>query len=152
MTLVTDIMLIIATCLTGVVAGAEAATLIIHKTVDQLDFTPGRVAAQAINKKVGSLMPIVMPATVIAALVCAFLVLGTASSILLFVAAVALVMMLVITFVGLAPLNAREEAATGETPIAEWHALRARWMRLHSLRVVCDALALILVACAVTLH
>ncbi|MGI8406542.1 MAG: DUF1772 domain-containing protein [Thermomicrobiales bacterium] len=147
---VADAGLMMTIVLIGLLTGNELGTLIIHSTLDGLSFDESRPAAQAIVTRMGRLMPIAMPLTLLVTFASAIACTGNASA-LLTIAGVALVVMLVITFVGLMPLNSRELGATAGTAEADWRGWRKRWLHLHSFRVVCDLTALVLVAIAAVL-
>lgn len=142
------ILTVVAIVLVGLIAGAESATWVVHATVDRLPGHLRRKPAQAINQRMGSLMPMIMPPAVLVCVGAGVISLPGLGGALLLVATGALVIMLLITFLGLAPLNKKEEAATEDTPESDWQAWRSRWLRLHGLRVVCDVLALVAVSIA----
>jgi hypothetical protein len=133
--------------LVGLLAGNELGALIVHVTLDRLPISQSLPGTQAITRQLGQLMPIFMPVTIIVTFATG-IGLANARSLLLILAGCALVGMLVITFVGLKPLNGRELAATDSTPENDWRKWRRKWLQLHSLRVGCDVAALILVAFA----
>lgn len=133
--------------LVGLLAGDELGTLIIHATLDGLLYAEGRPAAQAIVKRLGVVMPVAMPLTVVVTLLTGFGLNGSAS-LLLIIAGAVLVVMVVITFVKLIPLNVRKLRASAETPESDWRAWRKRWLHWHSIRVGCDLAALVMAAFA----
>jgi hypothetical protein len=133
--------------LVGLLAGNELCSLIIHVTLDRLPISQSRPGSQAITRQLGALMPAFMPVTILVTFATG-IGLSSGRSVLIILAGCALVGMLVITLVGLKPLNGRELAATDSTPDADWRTWRRKWLRLHGLRVGCDVAALILVALA----
>lgn len=149
MDLAADVLSTLSIILIGLIAGAESATLVIHATIDRLPFAAGREPAQAINRRLGSLMPMVMPPAVILSLITALVRIPSVGAVAWFGVTGLLVIMLLITFLGLAPLNKLEEGATPETPPTDWQSWRARWQHLHTGRVACDLLALIVAAIAI---
>lgn len=143
-----DIGLVATLVLVGLLAGNELGTLtVIHPALDSVRYGSGRPAAQAIIARFGRVMPALMPVTIVVTFVTALALDGRASMLLL-VAGAALVLMLVVTFAGLMPLNTLQLEAGEETPADEWRGWRQRWLRLHGARVACDLLALVLVAVA----
>ncbi|MEX0657552.1 MAG: anthrone oxygenase family protein [Egibacteraceae bacterium] len=143
-----EIALVATIVLVGVVAGNEIGTLVvIHPALDRVPYASGRPAAQAVVARFGRVMPVLMPITIAVTFVTALVLDGT-PSVLLLLAGAALVAMLIVTFAGLMPLNTSQLGADETTPADEWYGWRARWLRLHAVRVVCDLAALVLVAVA----
>jgi hypothetical protein len=143
-----DVALVVTTVLVGLLAGNELGTFaVVHPALERAGYPEGRPGAQAIVARYGKVMPAAMPVTIAVTFATAIL-LDDNLSVLLTVAGALLVVMLVVTLAGLAPLNARQLAATADTPAEEWRAWRQRWLRLHSVRVLCDITALTLVAIA----
>jgi len=140
-----------AILLVGLLAGNELCALIIHVTLDRLPTTQSLAGSQAITRQLGQLMPIFMPITIIVTFATG-IGLHNVRSALLIAAGCALVGMLIITLVGLRPLNDHELAATVETPESDWRSWRRKWVRLHSVRVGCDVAALVLVAVAAVIR
>jgi uncharacterized membrane protein len=137
--------------LVGLLAGNELCALIIHVTLDRLPTTQSLAGSQAITRQLGQLMPIFMPITIIVTFA-AGIGLKNVRSALLIAAGCTLAGMLIITLVGLRPLNDHELAATAETPETDWRSWRRKWVRLHSVRVGCDVAALVLVAVAAVIN
>jgi hypothetical protein len=143
-----DIGLIATIVLVGALAGNELGTLtVIHPALDRLPYASSRPGTEAVSAGFGRVLPVVMTVTVIATFATALALDGRAS-VLLLIAGTALVAMLVVTFVGLMPLYARELKAGKDTPEEEWRAGRERWMRFHSVRVSLDGGAFVLVTVA----
>ncbi len=140
-----------AILLVGLLAGNELCALIIHVTLDRLPTAQSLPGSQAITRQLGQLMPVFMPITIIVTFATG-IGLNNVRSALLITAGCALVGMLIITLVGLRPLNDHELAATAETPETDWRAWRRKWVRLHSVRVGCDVAALVLVAAAAVIN
>lgn len=140
-----------AILLVGLLAGNELCALIIHVTLDRLPTTQSLAGSQAITRQLGQLMPIFMPITIIVTFA-AGIGLNNVRSALLIAAGCTLAGMLIITLVGLRPLNDHELAATSETPETDWRSWRRKWVRLHSVRVGCDVAALVLVAVAAVIN
>jgi uncharacterized membrane protein len=140
-----------AILLVGLLAGNELCALIIHVTLDRLPTTQSLAGSQAITRQLGQLMPIFMPITIIVTFA-AGIGLNNVRSALLTAAGCTLAGMLIITLVGLRPLNDHELAATAETPETDWRSWRRKWVRLHSVRVGCDLAALVLVAVAAVIN
>jgi len=147
-----------AVLLVGLLAGNELCALIVHVTLDRLPTAQSLAGSQAVTRQMGQLMPIFMPITIIVTFatgIATFVTgigLNNVRSALLIAAGCALVGMLVITLVGLRPLNDHELAATAETPETDWRSWRRKWIRLHSVRVGCDIAALVLVAVAAAIN
>ncbi|HEX2141179.1 MAG TPA: anthrone oxygenase family protein [Candidatus Limnocylindria bacterium] len=147
-----DIAVVVATVLVGLLAGNELGTLsVVHPALEKAGYPAGRPGAQAIVARYGKVMPAAMPLTIAVTFLTAALLDGT-QTVLMLIAGALLVVMLLVTLVGLAPLNSRQIAATESTPAEEWRGWRKRWLKLHTVRVVCDITALVLVATAALLR
>ncbi len=147
-----DIALVVTTVLIGVLAGNEVGTLtVVHPALESAGYPAGRPGAQAVVARYGRIMPAVMPITTAITFLTAMLLEDT-PSVLLLIAGAALALMIVVTLIGLAPLNKAQIAATDATPAEEWRGWRVRWLRLHSIRVVLDLTALTLAAVAALLR
>lgn len=136
---------ILAIVLVGVLAGNELCTLIIHASLETLPVSESMPVVKLVIRRMGTIMPIIMPATLVLVLVTAWITDGVAS-ILLLAAGALMVAMIAVTFAVLMPLNANHLNATSLTPEPTWRAWRKRWLRFHGMRVVLDLGALALVA------
>ena len=127
--------------LAGLVAGNElGGKLAVHPALDGLPFPVRLPAEQALYRRYGRLMPVLMTA----ALVSGIPVLArrrdrTAAGFRLTLGGVAcLGAMLGVTFRGNMPLNQQILAFAADGSPADFAALRARWDRIHTIRVGLD--------------
>lgn len=128
--------------MTGLLAGNELATLIgLHPALRGLPLRAEIEAEQALNGRLVKIMPSYMSGTVIAAGAAALDRRGRRGARLAVVAVGASALMLGITLVGNVPLNTRTLAYPTEGDAAGWSAIRRRWERLHTARVLLDLTA-----------
>ena len=125
--------LMLASVLVGNEFGGWAGT---HPALKTLPL-PAQVAAeQAVTRRYGGLMPLVMTATIASCLPVLALwpdqrsagFRCTLGAMLCFLA------MLGVTFGGNMPINRRTLVASPADPPADWHEIRSRWDRWHALR------------------
>ena len=125
--------LMLASVLVGNEFGSWAA---VHPTLYALPTGAHVRAEQAVTRRYGRLMPVVMTATIASCVPVLALIPDrrsvayrcTLGGMLAFLA------MLGVTFAGNMPLNRRVLALSADDPPADWLALRARWDRWHPLR------------------
>ncbi len=125
--------LMLASVLVGNEFGSWAA---VHPTLYALPTGAHVRAEQAVTRRYGRLMPVVMTATVVSCIPVLSLIPDrrsaayrcTLGGLLAFLA------MLGVTFAGNMPVNRRTLQVSPEAPPADWLALRARWDRWHTLR------------------
>lgn len=129
--------LLLASLLTGNEVGTRVA---IHPALETLP-PAGRVEAeQAVTRRLGRLMPALMTSTILSCLpvlalsrdrrsVATRLTLGGLAC---------YAGMLLVTLLGNVPLNRRILEASPQSPPLDWAELRARWDRLHTVRVLLD--------------
>lgn len=128
--------------MTGLLAGNEVGTLIgFHPALRALPLRAEISAEQALNGRLGKIMPFYMCGTVVAAGAAALDRRGGPGFPLALGAAAASAVMLGITLVGNVPLNNRTLAYPGEGDEAGWSAIRRPWERLHTARVLLDLTA-----------
>ena len=137
--------LMLASVLVGNEFGGWAA---VHPALYALPTRAHVRAEQAVTRRYGRLMPVVMTATIVSCVPVLSLTPDrrsaayrcTLGGMLAFLA------MLGVTFAGNMPLNRRILALSADDPPADWLALRARWDRWHTLR---NALNFVGLACLV---
>lgn len=145
-----DVILAALVVLTGLLVGNEfGSKLVVHPSLARLDFRTNILAEREIYRGEARWVPFLMIGATVAAFVSAGSVDGTAATLCL-TAALALAATIAITLLGNMPLNLKVFKATPDMPEAEWRSVRRRWDRLHTVRIVLDACALLLVAAAVT--
>lgn len=128
--------------MTGLLAGNELGTLIgLHPALRRLPLAAEIEAEQALNARLGKIMPFYMTGTVLAAGATALDRRGERTGPLAATAAGASLLMLGITLVGNVPLNERTLAYPSDGGAEEWAAIRRRWERLHVVRVLLDLTA-----------
>ena len=128
--------------MTGLLAGNELATLVgFHPALRTLPLPAEIEAEQALNGRLVTIMPFYISGTVLAAGAAALDRRGGPGFPLAAVAATASALMLGITLVGNVPLNTRTLAYPSAGDAAGWSAIRRRWERLHTARVLLDLTA-----------
>ncbi|HEX3425079.1 MAG TPA: DUF1772 domain-containing protein [Acidimicrobiales bacterium] len=143
---------VITIVVAGVLAGNELGTwAVVHRQLAALP-TPQQVAAeQALNRGYERLMPPLMIAAVAAGAVFASVVPAGAGSTpwtLAISGTICLVAMLGITLAGNVPINRATDRSTLDIDPATWSSMRARWNRLHDIRIVLDLAGFVLFICA----
>jgi len=134
--------------LVGLLVGNEFGSwAVVHRAVAELS-TPEQVRAeQALTRRYGQLMPVLMVAGMASSGVASTMLAGRSGALprtLRLAATACLASMLGITLVGNQPLNrATLEQEPGVDPRA-WLALRGRWNRLHDWRLLLDLAAFVL--------
>ena len=129
--------------LAGVVAGNEVGgKLAVHPAMDGLPFHVRLSAEQALYRRYGRLMPVLMTAAIVSGIP---VLSGTpdrssAGFRLTLGGLACLGAMLGVTFLGNMPLNRRILAFPPNGSADAFAALRARWDRLHTARVALDLL------------
>ena len=123
--------------LAGTMAGNElGGWLAVHPALGTLPITPHIQAEQAVVARYGRIMPIWMTA----AIVSCFPVLAripnrrSAAFRLTLAGMLCFLAMLGVTFGGNMPINRQVLQLSPDRPPTNWHALRSRWDRLHTLR------------------
>lgn len=136
--------------MTGLLAGNEVSTLIgFHPALRALPLPAQIQAEQALNARLVRIMPFYVTGTVIAACAAAVDRRGSGSDVeLTATAAVATSLMLAITLLGNVPLNRATLAYPSDGDPAGWAAIRRRWERLHTARVLLDLTAFAALATA----
>ena len=125
--------------MTGLLAGNELGTLIgSHPAVRALPLPAEIRTEQALTAQLGKVMPPYMIGTVAAAVAAAVDRRGTPGFPLAASGAGATVLMLTITLLGNLPLNTRTIDYPPDGDAAGWAAIRRRWERLHTVRVLLD--------------
>lgn len=128
--------------MTGLLAGNEVGTLIgFHPALRALPLRAEIEAEQALNGRLVKIMPFYISGTVLAAGAAALDRRGGRGFPLAAAAAAASALMLGITLVGNVPLNTRTLAYPADGDAAGWSAIRRRWERLHTARVLLDLTA-----------
>ena len=125
--------LMLASVLVGNEFGGWAA---VHPALYALPTWAHVRAEQAVTRRYGQLMPVMMTATVVSCVPVLSLIPDrrsaayrcTLGGLLAFLA------MLGVTFAGHMPLNRQVLALSADDPPADWLVLRARWDRWHTLR------------------
>jgi hypothetical protein len=139
----------IAVLLAGVLTGSELTSWgIVHPTLWKLDHSEQVRAEKLMYRRFASVDPFVMTATIVACFLAATALHGRSAT-LAVAAGVCYAVMLAITLVGNMPINVRvfrwdEEHSDPD----QWRALRHRWDRLHSARVVLDMAGFVLIILA----
>lgn len=129
--------------LAGLVAGNEfGGRVAVHPAIDGLPFPVRLAAEQALYRRYGRLMPVMMTSAVASGIpVLSGARDRTSAAFRLTVGGVAcLVAMLAVTFLGNMPLNRRVLAFPPDGRTEDFAALRVRWDRFHTLRVALDLL------------
>jgi hypothetical protein len=139
----------IAVLLAGVLTGSELTSWgIVHPTLWKLDHAEQVRAEKLMYRRFASVDPFVMTATIVACFLAATGLHGSWSA-LAIAAGACYAVMLAITLVGNMPINLRVfrwDEQDGDPD--EWRALRRRWDRLHSARVVLDMAGFVLIILA----
>lgn len=129
--------LLLASLLTGNETGTLAA---IHPALRTLPTSAHIEAEQALVRRYGAIMPVLMTSVVLSCL--PVLVLSRSRRSVSFRLTLAGMTcyagMLTSTLLGNVPINNRTLELSPRTPPAEWSELRARWERLHTVRVLLD--------------
>ena len=132
----------------GLLVGNEFGTkLVVHPALARLGVRDNILADRAINRGEARWVPFLMIAATALGFACSIALEGAPATLAL-AAALCLTVTIAITLIGNMPLNVKVLSATEDMPEAQWRALRRRWDRLHSVRIVLDAAALALVAVA----
>ena len=128
--------------MTGLLAGNELGTLIgSHPALRALPLPAEIQTEQVLTTHLGKVMPPYMVGTMAAAVAAAVDRRGTPGFPLAVSGAGATVLMLAITLIGNLPLNARTVRYPADGDAPGWVAIRRRWERLHTVRVVLDLAA-----------
>lgn len=101
-------------------------------------------AEQAVTRRYGRLMPVVMTATIVSCVPVLSLTPDRRSAAYRYTLGgmLAFLAMLGVTFTGNMPLNRRVLALSADNSPADWLALRARWDRWHTLRNILNVAGL----------
>jgi uncharacterized membrane protein len=142
--------------LVGVLAGNEFGTwAVVHRAIAELSIPEQVRAEQALTRRYGQLMPVLM----LAALASGGLASATSAArrgplprALRLAASACLAAMLGITLVGNQPLNRATLRQEPSVDPQAWLGLRGRWNRLHDWRVPLDLAALVLFALGIVVE
>lgn len=136
--------------LAAVLVGNEVGTwAVVHPALNTLPFEAALRPEQAIVRRYGRFMPVLVPLTLASGVLVLSLGLSGISYRLTLAGVLCLAAMLAVTLVGNMPINRRLLSASLDTPPSAWWSLRRSWDRLHSVRVVFDIAALALLIAAV---
>ena len=144
-----DVRSFVAVLLAGVLTGSELTSWgIVHPTLWKLAHAEQVRAEKLMYRRFASVDPFVMTATIVACFLAATGLHGSWSA-LAIAAGVCYSLMLAVTLIGNMPINLRvfqwdEEGGDPD----QWRALRRRWDRLHSARVVLDSAGFVLIILA----
>lgn len=128
--------------MTGLLAGNEVGTLIgSHPALRALPLPTEIEAERAITQHLGRVMPVYMVATLAAAGAAAADRRGERGTRRAAAGASASAAMLAITLIGNVPLNQRTADFSSYGDEQAWNAIRRRWERLHTARVLLDLAA-----------
>ena len=143
----TDTVQLVNLLLTAVLTGNELGTwAVVHPALHRLSLREEISAEQAITRRYGYFMPPLMLLTIATGFISAATLSGTPSR-LVFAASGCFTVMLAITLLGNVPINL-QTLRFDEQDQASWRQLRGQWDRLHLVRVVLDAAALVLIGLA----
>ena len=137
------------TLLAGSLAGMELASwAVVHPAIWRLDHLEQVHAEKALYRRFGQVQAPQMVATIAASVAAAAAASGAAKT-LAGAATGCLVGMLALTFAGNMPINLAVLRWEEPGDPARWTALRRRWDRIHTARVLLDttAFALLVAAC-----
>lgn len=131
-----------AVVLSGLLAGNELGTLAVsHPVIEKLPLRDRVAAEQQLTRRLARIMPFAMTVTIVVTVAAAVLLAGGPGLPFALVAAVALILMLIVTLLGNVPLNVRTGRFPPDGTVEEWRAIRGRWEQLHTVRVVLDLVA-----------
>lgn len=137
--------------MTGLLAGNEMGTLIgSHPALRKLPVSVEVEAERALTRHLGKIMPFYMTATLAAVGAAAIERRGRRGARRVAGGAAASAGMLAITLIGNLPLNKHTVAYPSDGDEQAWRALRLRWQRLHTARVLLDLTAFGCLASALT--
>jgi hypothetical protein len=141
----------VAVVLAGVLTGSELTSrLVVHPTLWKLDHRAQVRAEKLAYRRFGMIDPPLMTATVAACFVAAGRLTGRRAA-MAATGGSCYAGMLAVTLAGNVPINRQVLGWDDEGGDREaWRALRQRWDRLHSARIVLDVAGLVLIAAAVT--
>ncbi|MDX3194781.1 DUF1772 domain-containing protein [Streptomyces sp. MN03-5084-2B] len=135
--------------LTGVLAGEELIVRYgLHPALSRLDDRAHLLARQALVRRLRVVVPIVMlPA---AALAAAALVVGTGPGLALrWATVIAMVVFLLLSFLGTVPLNIAVDGWRADAPPPGWQAVIRRWARIDVFRSTAATTAFLFAVLAV---
>ena len=145
-----DVRSFLAVLLAGLLTGSELTSWgIVHPVLWKLDQRAHGRAEKLMYRRFASVDPFLMTATVVACFVAAEGFDGRSATLAL-VAGACFAVTLTITLVGNMTINLRVlrwDEESGEP--REWRAIRRRWDRLHSVRILLDSAGFILIPLAV---
>ncbi len=128
--------------LASLLTGNEIGTfVVVHPALHRLPTRAHVQAEQAITRRYGALMPILMTSTLLSCAPVAGLSRrrGSTPFRLTLGGMACYAAMLGVTLTGNVPINRRTLEVTPEIPADEWLELRRRWERLHLMRVLLDS-------------
>jgi len=121
----------------GLLVGNEFGSKVaIHPSLERLEVRERIRAEQEVTRRYAAMMPVWMPSTIVSCLPVLALVRGTRSFLPSLAGTLCFLGMLASTALGNIPINNRVLELSPETDQEEFVALRERWDRLHTLRVV----------------
>ena len=123
--------------LSGTMAGNElGGWMAVHPALSTLPVTPHIQAEQAVVARYGRIMPIWMTAAIVSCLPVLARIPDRRSAgfRLTLVGMLCFLGMLGVTFAGNMPINRQVLQLSAAAPPANWHALRSRWDRFHTVR------------------
>ncbi len=145
-----DVAAFVAVMLAGLLAGSDLTSrAIVHPALWRLDHAEQVRAEKLTYARFAMIDPFLMSATIAACFVAAATMSGDAAAMAL-AAGGCFAAMLAITLLGNMPINVRVlrwDLERGDRE--EWRAIRRRWDRLHTVRVVLDAAGFVLILLAV---
>ena len=142
-----DVATIVSLLLGGILAGNELGTwAVVHPALARLRLAHAVPAEQAVTRRYAMFMPGLMVAALVAAFASAGVLDGSARTLLL-LAGGCYAAMIAITLVGNVPINVQTLRFEGDDE-QRWRAMRRRWDRLHTVRIVLDIGGFALIAAA----
>ena len=129
--------------LAGLLAGNELGTKIaVHPSLKELPAPERLRAEQAVTRRYAAIMPYWMLSTIASCVVALALARGSRGYLPTLAGTACFAGMLLSTLLGNVPINNRVLELSPETDREEFEALRERWDRLHSVRVLLDVVGL----------
>jgi hypothetical protein len=134
--------------LAGLLLGNEFGTwAVVHRAVAELSLPEQVRAEQALTRRYGRLMPLLMVAVLVSGgLVAALQAVGSLPWTLTLSATACVAAMLGVTLLGNQPINRATLQQAPGVEAGAWQTLRGRWNRLHDWRVGLDLAAFVLFA------
>ena len=121
----------------------------VHPAIAKLSLRDEIAAEQAITRRYGYFMPGLMLLTIVSGFAAASqLDSGSDAFALTLAGSACFALMLAITLAGNVPLNLRTLGFDHAGSVDEWRAIRRRWDRLHTARILLDVAGLVCVSLA----